>query len=204
MRLAVLALAGLAAGAVTGVAVIPQARERLLPGASVRVWGQAQIGGPFALTDHTGKQVTDADFRGRIMLVVFGCVSCPDMGPGMGAPTLQVLSAALARLGPGAERLVPVFITVDPVRDTPDRLKPYVESFHPRLVGLTGTRAEIEDVLKAYRVRVPLEGDPSWTGQRADHPALVYVIGADGRYRTHLSYRPASMPSYPSCAKCCS
>src|SRR5512145_3263155 len=96
VRLVLLTIAGLAVGAVTALALFPEARERLWPASNVRVWGQALIGGPFSLTDHTGKRVTDADFRGRYMLVFFGFTYCPDVCPS----TLQVVSQALDKLGP--------------------------------------------------------------------------------------------------------
>ncbi len=179
IRLAVLALAGLAAGALAALAVLPQARERLMPGASVKVSGRALIGGPFTLTDHNGKRVTDASFRGRVMLVVFGATSSPDVLPG----TLQVLSAALDKLGPQAARFVPVFITVAPESDTPERLRAFVARFHPRLVGLTGTSAEIAQVLAAYRVRGVREADAP-----VDAPPLIYVMGADGSFRSVLNF----------------
>lgn len=193
VRLVLWTITGLAAGAIAALALIPQARERLLPASNVRVWGQALIGGPFTLTDHTGKRVTDADFRGRHMLVFFGFTYCPDVCP----TTLQVVSEALAKLGPKAERFVPILITVDPERDTPEQLALYVQSFHPRLVGLTGTRAEIDAVLNAYRIRnVRRRTDPKSTaGYTIDHPAQVYVMDPEGRYRTFLDYTkgPESM-----------
>jgi protein SCO1/2 len=172
VRLAVLTVVGLVVGAITALAVLPQARERLLPSQSVKVRGEALIGGPFTLVDHTGRRVTDADFRGRVMLVLFGSTGSPDVT----ASALQVLSAALEKLDSRAERLVPVLITVDPQRDTPERLKSYLESFHPRLVGLTGTPEQIADALAAYRV-----------GDTVD-PVLIYVMGPDGRYRDHLNF----------------
>jgi protein SCO1/2 len=187
IRLVLLTVAGLAVGALVALALIPQARERLLPVASnVKVWGQALVGGPFTLTDHTGKRVTDADFRGRYMLVYFGFTYCPDVCPS----TLQVMSAALDKLGPMAERFVPILITVDPERDTPEQLALYVQSFHPRLVGLTGTPAETAAVLEAYRIRnVRKRADPKSTaGYTVDHPAQIYVMDPDGRYRMILDY----------------
>lgn len=186
VRLVLLTIAGLAVGAVTALALFPEARERLWPASNVRVWGQALIGGPFSLTDHTGKRVTDADFRGRYMLVFFGFTYCPDVCPS----TLQVVSQALDKLGPRADRFVPILITVDPERDTPEQLALYVQSFHPRLVGLTGTPAEIDAVLSAYRVRgVRRRVDAKSTaGYTIDHPAQVYVMDPDGRYRTFLDY----------------
>jgi cytochrome oxidase Cu insertion factor (SCO1/SenC/PrrC family) len=181
IRLAVLALVGLAVGALTALAVLPQARERLFPSPAVKTSGRALIGGPFALTDHNGRRVTDADFRGRIMLVVFGATSSPDAVPSV----LQVLSAALDRLGPQATRFAPVLVTVDPESDTPDRLKAYVARFHPRLVGLTGTPAEVAQVLAAYRIRgTHAVAEPD----RAAAPSPIYVMDADGSFRTVLSF----------------
>jgi protein SCO1/2 len=182
VRLGVLALAGLAVGALTALAVLPLARGRLFPGRSVQTWGEARIGGPFALTDQNGRRVTDADFRGRTMLVLFGASTSPAATPS----ALQVLAAALDRLGPGADRFVPILITVDPERDTPERLKAYVQGFHPRLVGLTGTPAEIAAVVEAYRVRGQGEESRTLPGVLLDQPPLIYVMGADGRYLTHV------------------
>ena len=179
-----LTIAGLAVGALTALALLPQARERLLPSPPVSSWGQALIGGPFALTDHNGNRVTDAHFRGRIMLVLFGYTSCPDVCPS----ALQVLSAALGRLGSKADRFVPVLISVDPERDTPERLRLYVKRFHPRLVGLVGTPAETAAVLEAYRIKTGPRGEGLPSAGDIDHPGRIYVMGADGRYRTHLDY----------------
>jgi cytochrome oxidase Cu insertion factor (SCO1/SenC/PrrC family) len=177
--------AGLAVGAAAALAVFPQARERLLPAAGVKVIGQALVGGPFTLTDHKGRRVTDQDFRGRHMLVFFGFTLCPDVCP----TALQVASEALNKLGPKAERFVPIFISVDPERDTPSQLASYVESFHPQLIGLTGSQAEIDAVVKAYRVYVRRVEDPkSSAGYTFDHTSLIYVMGPDGAYRTHFTH----------------
>jgi cytochrome oxidase Cu insertion factor (SCO1/SenC/PrrC family) len=185
LRLALYVLTGLIVGGTAALAVFPEARARLMPAAGVKVVGQALIGGPFALTDHTGKRVTDQDFRGRYTLVLFGFTFCPDICPS----ALQVMSAALDRLGPKADRFVPILITVDPERDTPMQLASYVQSFHPRLVGLTGTPAEIEAVVKAYRVYVRKVADPKSTaGYSIDHTSLIYVMGPDGAYVTHFAH----------------
>jgi protein SCO1/2 len=109
--------------------------------------GTALVGGPFSLTDHTGRKVTDKDFLGKYMLVFFGYTYCPDLCP----TELQVMSAALDKLGAKADDIQPIFITFDPQRDTPEVLKLYISNFHPRLVGLTGTPEEIA-AAKAYRV----------------------------------------------------
>jgi protein SCO1/2 len=190
IRLAIVTLAGLAAGALTALAVLPQARERLFSNPNVRVSGEALIGGPFALADHTGRRVTDADFRGRTMLVVFGAASSPDTS----APALQVLTAALRRLGPEADRFAPVFISIDPQHDTPEQIRYYVEGFSPRLAGLTGTRDEIAQVVRAYRLRAPrAASDPAPAADDAlGRPNLIYVMGPDGRFRTLLNFTEGS------------
>jgi protein SCO1 len=185
LRLALYILAGFAVGGLVALAVLPGAREQLFPGATVRTIGQALVGGPFTLTDHTGKRVTDQDFRGRFMLVFFGFTFCPDVCP----TALQVMAAALDKMGAKAEQITPVLITVDPERDTPEQMAMYVKSFHPRLVGLTGTPAEIEAVAKAYRVYYKRVPDPkSSAGYTMDHSAIIYVMGPDGAFRTHLPY----------------
>jgi len=185
LRLSLFVVAGLAVGGAAALALFPQARERLLPVAGVKVMGQALIGGPFHLTDHTGKRVTDQDFRGRYMLVFFGFTFCPDVCPS----GLQVMSAALDKLGPKAERLVPVFISIDPERDTPAQLALYVQSFHPRLIGLTGTPAEVQQAVQAYRVYAKKVEDPKSTaGYTFDHSSIIYVMGPDGAYRAHFSH----------------
>lgn len=185
LRLALFIVAGFALGGLVALLALPAARERLIPAAGVRSVGQALVGGPFSLVDHTGKRVTDKDFRGRTMLVFFGFTFCPDICPS----GLQVMAAALDKLGPKAQTVTPIFITVDPERDTADQLAAYVKSFHPRLVGLTGSRAEIDAAIKAYRVYAKKVPDPKSTaGYTIDHSTIIYVMGPDGAYRTHFSH----------------
>src|SRR6187200_3462404 len=129
LRLALYIFAGFWFGALAAFALFPAARERLVPSLNVRSVGQALVGGPFTLTDHTGKRVTDQDFRGRILLVFFGFTYCPDVCPS----ALQVVAAAIDKLGPKGQSVTPVLITIDPERDTPAQLAAYVKSFHPRL-----------------------------------------------------------------------
>ena len=185
LRLALFVFTGLLIGVTIALAVLPQARERLFPSGGIRSVGQALIGGPFTLTDHTGKRVTDQDFRGRYMLVFFGFTNCPDVCPS----ALQVVSAALNKIGSKADRFVPILITIDPERDKPVELSAYVESFHPRLVGLTGSPEEINTAVKAYRVYVRKTEDPKSTaGYTYDHTSLIYVMAPDGTYRTHFTH----------------
>jgi cytochrome oxidase Cu insertion factor (SCO1/SenC/PrrC family) len=184
LRLALIVLAGLTVGAAAALAIFPAARERLLPQSAPSV-GQALVGGTFALTDQTGKRVTDKDFRGRYLLVFFGFTNCPDVCPS----ALQVMAAALDKLGPKGQKITPVFITVDPERDTPAQLATYLKSFHPRLVGLSGTPAEIEAVTKAYRVYVKKVADAkSGAGYTFDHSAIIYLMGPDGAYLAHFTH----------------
>ena len=95
--------------------------------------------GPFALTDHTGKKVTDEDYRGKFMLIAFGYTYCPDVCP----TGLQTMSVVMDLLGEQADWVQPIFITIDPERDTPEVMKEYVAAFHPSLIGLTGTPQQI-------------------------------------------------------------
>ena len=146
------------------------------------------VGGPFALTDQFGKPRTDADFRGHYMLVFFGFTNCPDICP----VELQTISDALDQLdAQRAANVTPIFITVDPERDTPEALRTYVANFHPRLVALTGSVESIGAVAKAYRVYYAkatgtnAPSDPS--AYILDHTAVVYLMGPQGEYVTHFS-----------------
>lgn len=183
LRLVIIATLAFALGGLAALLVLPGVRERVLP-TTISV-GQALVGGPFSLVDHTGKRVTDADFRGKHMLILFGFTYCPDICPS----GLQVMSAALEQLGDKADRIVPVLISVDHERDTPAQLADYVKSFHSRLVGLTGTAEEIAQAAKAYRVYYKkVVDEKSTAGFTYDHSALIYLMGPDGRYLAHFSH----------------
>ncbi len=184
-RLIPLALGGAIVGGAIALLVVPGAREWFLSAPGQLSVGKALVGGPFALTDHTGKRVTDQDFRGRHMLILFGFTYCPDVCPS----GLQVMSAALDKVGKKGEKVVPIFISVDPERDTPEQLAKYVPSFHPRLVGLTGGLAEVDAAAKAYRVYYKKVRDEKSTGAYTiDHTGLIYLMGPDGAYITHFSH----------------
>jgi cytochrome oxidase Cu insertion factor (SCO1/SenC/PrrC family) len=144
------------------------------------VSGQAHVGGPFHLTDQNGKSVSDRDFRGRTMLIYFGYSFCPDVCP----TTLQVMADAIGKLGDKAGRITPVFITIDPERDTPKVLKEYMAAFGPNFVGLTGTPEQIKAVEKLYRVyaeKKPLAGG----NYGMDHSSVLYLMGPDGQLVTY-------------------
>jgi cytochrome oxidase Cu insertion factor (SCO1/SenC/PrrC family) len=153
---------------------------------AVLTTGKALVGGPFRLTDQHGKTVSDTDFRGKYMLVVFGYTFCPDVCPA----ELQVVTAALAALGPKAERIQPVFITIDPERDTVEQLAVYAGNFHPRLVLLTGSSAAIADVAKAYRVYYAKAEGSASAGRDylMDHSSIIYLMGPDGQFVRHFTY----------------
>jgi protein SCO1/2 len=152
------------------------------------MWGKEPIGGPFTLVDHTGKPRTDADFRGKLMLVYFGFSFCPDVCP----TDLMAIGQAVDKLGPGGDSVQPLFVTVDPDRDTPAHLADYVPFFHSRLLGLTGDAAQIRDAARLYRVfyaKVPIEGAAEYT---VDHSGFIYLMDRDGKY---LGFFPPGTPS---------
>jgi protein SCO1/2 len=135
------------------------------------------VGGPFTLADGTGRQITDRDFRGNYMLVYFGYTFCPDACP----TTLNEVAEALDRLGTKADRLQPIFITVDPKRDTPAVMKQYVAAFTPRLVGLTGSDEQIAKVAQEYRVYYAKHRTgPGPNDYTMDHSSVLYLMGPDG------------------------
>jgi protein SCO1/2 len=137
----------------------------------------AQVGGPFSLVDPAGRQVTDQDFRGKFMLIYFGYTTCHSHCPTM----LMMTAAALERLGPRARQVQPIFITVDPEHDTPEIMGRYTNRFSQRILGLTGSPAQIEAVEKAYGVETlfrPTEAG----GYVIDHPSVFYLVGPDGRF----------------------
>ena len=137
------------------------------------------IGGPFTLEDGNGKTVTDRDFRGKYMLVYFGYTFCPDVCP----TTLNAVAEAMDKLGPAASRVRPVFITVDPKRDTAAVVKQYAAAFGPSITGLTGTPAEIAQVAKAYRVYYAEHRTGTGPNDYSmDHSSILYLIGPDGAF----------------------
>jgi cytochrome oxidase Cu insertion factor (SCO1/SenC/PrrC family) len=149
------------------------------------MWARGPIGGPFALIDHNGRRRTEAEFRGRLMVIYFGYIGCPDVCPA----DLTSIALALDQLGDAADEVQPVFITLDPERDTPARLAEYVEAFHPRLLGLTGTPDEIRKVATAYKAYYVKAGNAGGADYAVDHTAFIYLVGRDGRY---LGFLPPS------------
>ncbi len=145
------------------------------------------LGGPFSLVDHTGRPVTDQDYRGKFMLVFFGYTMCPDICP----TTLLDITTVMEKLGDDAQRVQPLFISVDPERDTPEVLASYLSSFHPQIIGLTGTPQEIHRAATAYKTfyaKFVTEGKD----YSIDHSAYVYLMGPDGGYLTHFAFGATS------------
>lgn len=136
----------------------------------------AVIGGPFELTSSDGQPVTDGSFRGKYLLIYFGYTSCADVCP----TTLAGVADALDVLGRRADQLQPLFITLDPVRDTPSTIGRFAASFTPRLIGLTGTPEALRKVAREYRVSATPH--PHADAYRIDHSSVLYLVGPDGRY----------------------
>jgi len=185
----VLAAAVLATGAVwfqvgRGGATPGADNPQVLPGSE-------SIGGAFTLTDHTGEAVTQASWPDRFKLVYFGYSFCPDVCP----TELAAIGAAVDSLGPAADRVKPVFISVDPARDTPGRMADYVTAFHPDMAGLTGTEAQVHDAAQAFKVyyrKVEPESDAVPDYYLMDHSSFVYLVSPGGE--TLNIFRPNTAP----------
>jgi protein SCO1/2 len=142
------------------------------------------IGGPFKLVDQTGATVTEAALKGHPTALFFGYTFCPDVCP----TTLYDLTVLMKDLGPEADKLKIYFVTVDPERDTPEKMAAYLQAFDPRISGLTGSRPAIDEIIKDYRVyarKVPLD-DGSYT---MDHTASVYLLDQDGVFTGTIDYQ---------------
>ena len=139
----------------------------------------AAIGGAFTLTDHNGRQVRDQQFAGKYRIVYFGFAHCPNIGPTDLAQTGQALRQFETGNPALAAKVQPLFVTVDPERDTPQVLKQYVSSFHPRLIGLTGTPQQIADIAKKYAVYYAKEPEPNG-GYMMNHLRAIFLMGPAG------------------------
>lgn len=144
--------------------------------------GTANIGGPFTLTNHLGKKVTEKSWPNKYLLVYFGFTYCPDICP----TGLQKIFASFDKLPANVQnKIQPILITLDPARDDVTTLKNYVELFNPKLVGLTGTQAQIDAVIKGYRVyaqKAPdINGQVDAKNYMINHSAYIYIINPDGQ-----------------------
>jgi protein SCO1/2 len=171
----------LAAGAFLGLGL------REAPKGAAGTLLASAIGGPFRLVDQNGKTVTDADLKGKWSLIYFGYTHCPDACP----TTLNEIAIALDDLGPKRDAVRPVFITVDPERDTPEVLKSYVTSFDAPILALTGTPEQIAQAAKDYRVYYAKHPEPGGD-YSMDHSSVIYVMDPEGRFTA--TFTPESSP----------
>ena len=149
--------------------------------------GKVPVGGAFVLSDSVGRRVALADFRGKLVLLYFGYTTCPDVCP----TDLAIIGDTLRDLGATGDQVQPVFVTLDPQRDTPAVLREYATAFHPRFVALTGTEGEIRRVATDYKVffeRVPLPGTKTYV---IDHTAYTFLLDREGRF---VSLFPPATP----------
>ncbi len=176
-----------------GLAVPPAARTEASTSITAAeamdavMWSEEPIGGAFRLQDSAGRTVTEADFRGKIVVVYFGFTWCPDVCP----TDMMAMGGALDMLGAAAEEVQPIFITMDPERDD-EVLDEYVSAFHERFVGLTGDEAAIRETANAFKVyyrKVPTGVDDEYT---IDHTAFTYLYDRSGDY---LGFLPPGTPA---------
>ena len=169
---------GMIVVSLTATVVILALRDDPLPGRA-RHTGKALVKSEFNLVNHLGQRVTQKDFAGRWQLVFFGFTYCPDVCP----TTLASMGKVIDDLGKDADKVAPIFITVDPLRDTPKILAEYVTAIHPKLIGLTGTPDEIKAAAKAFRIyysKVDKEDAPD--GYLMDHSGYIYLMTPKGAY----------------------
>lgn len=187
--LGVIALCALAMGVLGGLVTFPAARDRWLGVASLpnRVsvtQGSYEIGGAFALTDHNGRRVTDLDFRGKPMLVLFGTTGDRDLTPAH----LQFVAAVLNRLGPAAISVTALFVTLAPEQDQPAVLKPFLANYHPNVLGLTGSSVEIAAIAKQFVIShvraadIAANGDP-----RLSSESPLFLMDRNGKFVAYLA-----------------
>ena len=150
---------------------------------------KALIGGPFSLIDHHGKKVSNEDYRGKYMLIYFGYTFCPDVCP----MELQIMATALDQIPEKTlAEITPLFITLDPERDTVEVMAQYAPAFHPKLIGLTGSMQQIKAVKKAYRVygaKEKLAEDADPDSYLVSHTSYIYLMDRNGEYVTHFKSR---------------
>ncbi len=166
--------------------LLAEAQKRTHISHMPRAHSDVDIGGPFTLVDQTGTPRTEADFAAKPMLIYFGFTYCPDVCP----LSLDVMSAALDELNATApetyDALAPLFISVDPHRDTPDQMADYLSYFHPKITGLTGTPDQIDAVKKAFRIYAVRRDDSE--AYNIDHSSFFYLMDGAGRYLAHFTH----------------
>ncbi len=173
--------AGLMLIAAAAIAALALLSSPLKPGGV----GEALVGGPFTMLNQRGETVTEKSFLGKPTLLFFGFTFCPDVCP----TELQVMAAALDQLGEKGKDIVPVFVTIDPERDTPEVMANYVSNFGERFVGLTGSAEQVAGIAGAYRVYyAKQENKERPSDYLMDHSSVIYLMGADGKFLKHFTY----------------
>lgn len=162
---------------VMGYALSPADERSAPPAARASTAGIEGLGGSWTLTDHNGKGVSDKDYSGKFRLMFFGFTYCPDVCP----TELKRLALVLDGLGGDAADITPLFVTIDPARDSPQVLKDYLARFDERFIGLTGSVKQIEHMEDLYKVYSAKAQDPAHTEYTMNHSALVYLIGPDDK-----------------------
>ncbi|MGB0696863.1 MAG: SCO family protein [Rhodospirillaceae bacterium] len=158
---------------------------RFLPDLTSTTGGEAAIGGPFTLVDASGQTVTEENYEGRYQLFYFGFTYCPDVCP----TSLASLATALDLLPEAAlEDIAPIFVTIDPERDTPELVGEYVGHFHPAFIGLSGSPDQIAEVAKTFRVYYAKVEDEDGGDYTMDHSSVLYFMDEEGRFLTHFSH----------------
>lgn len=137
-----------------------------------------QVGGAYALLDEDGKRVSEENYKGQYKLVFFGFTFCPDVCP----TELQKITKVLEKLGPKAEKITPLFVTIDPVRDTPEVMREYTNQFDSRIIGLTGTEEQVDHMQKNYRVYAAKVEDESLSDYTMNHSSFTYLMGPDDEF----------------------
>lgn len=181
LRIAIASVIGLAIAAVIAwwsVQSERTARTTLVPATTLAPG--ATVGGDFSLVDHTGRAVTSADYAGRFRLMFFGFTYCPDICP----TELQVMARVMDQLGEEARHVAPLFVTVDPERDTPTQLAEYVALFHPSIQGLTGTPEQVRETANRFRVYYAKAPGADAASYVMDHSTYTYLMGPGGEFLT--------------------
>lgn len=181
-RFVIITLAAFSIGAVLALNLV--ASQNAVKPKTVTT-GKAAIGGSFSLTSHLGKPVTEKDLLGKYSLIFFGFTYCPDVCP----VALQNITTALDMIGTDAQKIVPVFITTDPERDTVEKVAQYVKSFHKSLIGLTGTVDQVKAAKKVYRIYAAKKKNADMPdGYTVDHASIIYLMDPKGNYVTHFNH----------------
>jgi protein SCO1/2 len=173
-------MAAAGAGVVLYVQNLKKEKNKIVEKERTRSLGKAALGGPFSLVDHNGKRRTDKDFHGSWILLYFGFTFCPDICP----DELEKMSQVVTSIDDtdGIPDIQPLFITVDPNRDTPEVIKKYLSEFHPKFIGLTGTSEEIHQAAKGYRVYFSPSTADEDNDYIVDHTIIMYLVDPKGDF----------------------